>query len=193
MMTDAFGNRCDRLLRIHIRNVAAGPYDLDQGMRCAQRVYGPCGVRVEIASLSSVSLPAETAKEVAHIDMACAPGEIAAKQNELFAWFGVQDFASVTVFLVSVLNGYPVNDPLRGCAMHSAHRPAVYLSALAHASTLAHELGHLLLASSPRAGHTDMPGNVMIDGGLRGWTDANPRFDAGQILLLRKHPCLLPC
>lgn len=191
--TDILGNRCDRLLRIHIRRISAVPYDVVQALRYAQRVYGPCGILVEMASQQSVALPIETSREMTRLTLACSYDAIAEKQDELFAWFGVKDLASITVFIVEQLKQTPSFEEVRGCAAHAPHRPAVYLSSLAIESTLAHELGHVLLTRSFTPKHSRESSNVMLDGALRVSSSTSPGFDRAQTEQLRKSSLLLSC
>lgn len=191
--TDLFGNRCDRLLRIHIRRISVVTYDVIQALRYAQRVYGPCGILVEMASQQSVSLPVETSREMTRLTLACSYDDIAEKQDELFGWFGVKDLSSITVFIVEQLKQRPSYEDVRGCAAHAPHQPAVYLSSLAIESTLAHELGHVLLTRSFIPKHSREPSNVMLDGALRISSSASPGFDRAQSEQLRKSPLLLSC
>ena len=88
-IADTFGNRCDRLLRIHLRRVNDVHYDVANAVKFAQSAYGRCGVLVEVASSRSVHLPVETARDVASFRTASTTDAIADNQAELVEWFAV--------------------------------------------------------------------------------------------------------
>jgi hypothetical protein len=196
---NTFGQRCDRVLRLHVRQVNHVAFDIHQSLQRAQRIYGKYGIFVQVSSIQGVQMPLRDVSRLSSVETECNANESSPEQAELFARFGVQDFASVTVFLVQTLP-VPAKPPRKqetapdGCAGHAPHRPAVYLTAFVDNIVLAHELGHVLIEHSALPEHhTEGDRHVMRSGADEVMTIKDPTFSIRQLEAIRRSPFLLPC
>jgi hypothetical protein len=200
-IVDSFGRRCDRMLRLHFRQVNHTHFDTFQAVSRAQRVFGKYGILVQTASVLALKLSNKDLSRFTVVTTECNGDEESAEQAELYDRFGVRDFTSVTVFLVQMLKD-PVNPPLlppnhdfEGCAAYRPGRPAVYLDAFTNGYTLAHELTHVLLDHAPvlLQEHSRDPANVLLDGLLETMTVKEPRVSIKQLESIRRSPHLVAC
>ena len=66
-VTDPHGNRCDRMVRVHIRELSRPPFDLFQHVSCAQRIYGKYGVYFGVASMTSINVTQDVHARLARV------------------------------------------------------------------------------------------------------------------------------
>lgn len=108
-----------------------------------RKVYSTAGIRVEVLSRETLTLPLLSALDVG----GCARGITTAEQNQLFqnengVTPGQRGNELVVFFVQSVMTGG--GGALNGCASHPGGRPGVVIAQMASQWTLAHELGHVL-------------------------------------------------
>lgn len=191
---DPLGNRCDRVLRVHVRRVHSGELDIALSTRFAQKIYGSIGIHFQISSMETLSLSDADRERFATQETVCLSQVGNNERDELYRRFAVKDFASITAFLIK---GFV--DPLRptsryvavGCAAHEPHQPAVYVGSQADPWALAHEVGHVLLEGE--LDHSDAPNNVMRSGIDDIRTLLAPAFDPEQVANIRRSRHLLRC
>jgi hypothetical protein len=191
---DPFGSRCDRVLRVHFRRVHDVEFNLSLSIRFAQQIYGPHGIHLQIASMATVQMTVTDRERLGVQETFCLPNIGNDERDELYNRFGVQDFASITAFLLKGFAdpfGRPSPFETVGCAAHPQHRPAVYLGSHADPWTLAHEVGHVLLGD--HLNHSDAPNNLMRSGHDERRTARNQVLDPEQVTYIRRSPYLLPC
>jgi hypothetical protein len=198
--TDPLGNRCDRVLRLHCRQVNHTPDDIYLQIDRAQRIFGKYGIFLQVASIAALRMSNTDLTRLTSIVTECFADQSTAAQDDLYRRFGVQDLASVNAFFVQRLPvpAHPPlqqEDPLDGCAGHVPHRPMVLVAAFADTITLAHELGHVLLAHAPDhlREHSTGPVDVMREGRDDATTFKSARFSIKQLEWIRRSPLLLPC
>jgi hypothetical protein len=197
---DPFGNRCDRVLRVHCRQINNTPDNLYLQIERAQRIFGKYGIFVQVGSIAAVRMSDSDLSRLSTVVTECFAGESTPVQDEIYKRFGVQDLVAVNVFFVQRLP-LPAHPPLRqdtvldGCATYSLHRPMVMLASFADTITLAHELGHVLLGHAPEhvQEHSTGPTNVMREGPDDTMTLKSARFNIPQIEWMRRSPLLLAC
>lgn len=195
---DSFGNTCNKMVRIHFRQLQPIAFDLFQALSDAQRVYGKYGILVQSASFEAIRLKRQDMARLHSVETECFEDESSPEQTELYERFGVQDLSSITAFLVGTLPA-PAHPPLRqdtpalGCAGHSPHRPAIFIGAFPSPLTLAHEVGHILLEQAPGTlrDHANDPFNVMHP--YQALSAKNPRFSITQLEWMHRSQMLLPC
>ena len=183
---DSFGNACDRLVRLHLRQLYQVEFDVLDSVKRAQKVFGQVGFLIEVVSSKSMSMDAASLQTLNSIQTSCTPGRSSADQLAVFRRFGVQDLHSITTFFVQTLmdtERYEQN----GCAAHAPDAPAIFVGSVATPWTLAHELGHVLIGR--QSGHMQSDGHVMSPTWMIG--TENPAFTEPQVKLMRKSPYAL--
>lgn len=188
---DTFGNTCDRLIRVHIRQVQNVHFDIFKAIACAQKAYGEHGFLFEVASSESVRMNLPSLGKLAVVDTLCDWGRSSGDQAELYRRFGVQDLSAITAFLVQGI-AQTATKEVNGCAGHAPHQPAVFLGRDASAWTLAHEVGHVLLSSQFEPVHSPSNRNIMYLFPEHIGTE-NPEFTTQQVSQMRKSPYALAC
>jgi hypothetical protein len=197
-IVDAFGNRCDRALKVHFRKVHRIEFDVLALIKHTQEIFGKYNILLQLGSLQSVHMDKPSHARLAVVEPAPKAGGSTAEQTELYERFGVNDLHSVTAFLVFELEppaSLPGTGKIFGAASHLPHRPAIFLARDVRSTTIAHELGHVLMEADHGNHHTNGVTNVM-----QGPTPdnrmicvANPQFSARQLLLMRRSPLLRVC
>ena len=200
-IVDAFGNRCDRALRVHFRKIHRVEFDVLAFIKHTQEIFGKYNIVLQLGSLQSVHMDKPSHARLAVLDAAHTANKSSAEQTELYERFGVNDLASVTAFLVHEI-GRPANAPapanyeIAGVASHLPHRPALFLARSVKPTTIAHELGHILMEAQAGDHHTEGMKDVMRSGlnGANNWYIADsPQFTAQQLLQMRRSPLLRVC
>lgn len=189
---DPLGNTCDRLVSVHIRQLQAVDFDILGSVRCTQRVYGRYGIYFKVASLQSLHMTDAARTYFETLATSCIQGRTNVKRSSMFEQFGVQDLASITVFLIKTLDHLvPKPTIMVGCAAHDPSEPAVYLARAATPYDLAHEIGHMLLGMN--YDHSIVPNNVMLEGAYEQSTAVNPKLTPSQVATMRRSPYARPC
>lgn len=188
-VTDPHGNRCDRMVRVHIRELARPPYDLFQHVSCAQRIYGRYGVYFCVASMASINVTAEVHTRLARVVMGA--GQASSEWADLYRRHGVQEISAITAFVVQrLIRG---RSSIYGTASHRPDIPSVVVSADSSDWVLAHEVGHVLIAGRGTDPHSKGPGELMREGRDHVSTEINPTFNEQQVAWIRQSPYSLPC
>lgn len=187
---DPLGNRCDYLVRVHIRHMQPVVTDIAESVRCAQRVYGGNKILFEVASTQCVSLRGFDIERYNIVNTECSFRLESREHSELFARAGVGDLEGITVFYVrSILTSDGASN---GCASHPPHRPSVLIGTKHTPWTLAHEVGHVLLG--PRySGHTTESNNLMYGSSFVFNRDSNPELNALQLNQIVSSPFVRRC
>lgn len=189
-MTDSLGHVCNRVVRVHLRFVQDALFNTSQALQAAQRVYGKYKIYFQLASQEAVRLDPQSFARLAVLETECAHGASSPEQAELYARFGVQDFRSITAFVVAALHKPVAKTYTLGCGTSAPHQPAVIVSHYARDPwVLAHEVGHLLTGGGHSAGAADL----MRSGPAHRVTDANPVFTYEQLEAVLRSPYCLPC
>jgi hypothetical protein len=200
-IVDAFGNRCDRALTLHVRKIHRIEFDVLALLKHTQAIFGKYNILLRLGSLESVHMDKPSHARLAIVEPEVEPGKSSAEQTELYRRFGVQDLQSVTAFLVDELTS-PANSAIaasqtiEGVASHLPHRPAIFFARQIHPTAIAHELGHVLMESDPGEHHTEGAKSVMASGQLDNqyaFSAASPQFTTRQLLTIRRSPLLRVC
>jgi hypothetical protein len=104
----------------------------------------------------------------------------------------VQDFSSITAFIVRSLVRLPANAGLYGTSDCRPHRPSVVIGPDASDWVLAHEVGHVLI-NDIISGHSSGDNELMREGPAHTKTEVAPIFTDKQIAAIRRSRYALPC
>ena len=121
----------DRKLRLHVRrlhHLAFDPYDT---IRCTQKAFGPIGIRVDVCSIQSINVPLKDLERFARIQGPYLFNTTDADRFEMYSRYGVQDLASVDVFLLARITPILNRDGTRPSRAH----PRVKISKVIDAVT----------------------------------------------------------
>ena len=130
-------------------------------------VYGPAGIRVELASTENLNFPALNDVDVG----ACTLGVTTAEQNQLFGNRNNAGANDVVVYFVR-----STVPPFNGCAAHPAGRPSAVVAQGATQWTLAHEVGHVLGLR-----HVNDNNRLMTGNGTGNITNPPPDLDGTEV------------
>lgn len=178
------------MVRVHFREIARPPFDLFQHIAIAQRVYGKYGVYFCAASMTSIHVSAAEHAQLAAVGV--GRGQGSSQWAQLFARYGVQDFSSITAFIVRSLVRLPGQSSLYGTSNDEPHRPSVVIGADACDWVLAHEVGHVLLGAAV-PGHSRGHNELMREGPSHTTTETDPVFNEQQVEAIRSCRYALPC
>ena len=181
---------CSHEVRVHFATVERDEDAMRNQLVHSIRVYQQYGINIRCASSRVLGLSIDAFDRLSTINTQCDPGTFSAEQIAFLR------HADVGIpqrdILVCVPNRLIGSDGggLKGCASHPVERPALFICRESMARwTLAHELGHVLLARSYYPVHHELRSNVMY----RYSTDiyaATPTFDLDQISAIRQSPLL---
>jgi hypothetical protein len=149
-------------LRIHMRSISMPTVGEMTQLFEMQRVYAQFGIEVVMASGMSLGLSDRDQITLTNVDGDCTWDTVSEDQQLL------QDLArdgissnEIAVYFATILkekNG----DTLQGCASHRPGKPACMVASTAiDKTTMAHEVGHVLLTSSFSPVHTGDSNNLM--------------------------------
>lgn len=181
---DMFGNNCDRLVRVHVRQVQSVNFDVLDSIKRTQKLFGQHGFALEIASSQSIHMDSRSLMRLMLVETTCIRGRSSPDQAELFSRFGIQDLNSITAFFVQALFVTGTFNENNGCAAHARHLPAVFVARDATPYTLAHELGHVLLGATAENQHMTNDTNIMSPTFLLG--TESPSFTPQQVAQMRR-------
>ncbi|WP_108718751.1 hypothetical protein [Miniimonas sp. S16] len=123
-------------VRLHAKIVTNPNVALATSVANMVNVYATRGIRVQLASVESISVPAS----LNTVDVnPCVQGNATAEQLALFAFRNGVGSLDVAAYFVQA-----TNPPLNGCASHPNGLPSVVVASGASQWTLGHEVGHVL-------------------------------------------------
>lgn len=88
---DPLGNRCDRVLRVHVRRVHSGELDIALSTRFAQKIYGSIGIHFQVSSMETLSLIDADRERFATQETVCLSQVGNNERDELYRRFAVKD------------------------------------------------------------------------------------------------------
>jgi hypothetical protein len=127
-----------QLLRLHIKILTDPNIAIETMLENMRVVYATAGIRVELASLESLTGTAFT--NLIDLDVGqCVAGNTTTEQNTLFQNRNSVGTNEVVVYFVRT-----TVPALNGCAAHPNGQPGAVVTRNASQWTLAHEVGHVL-------------------------------------------------
>jgi peptidoglycan hydrolase-like protein with peptidoglycan-binding domain len=150
-------------IRLHLRSIAMPMVGESQQLRVMQEIYAQYAIKVEMASGQSVGLNPGEALTLTTVDGDCQWDQVSDEQRLLQTSGSRQGVGpnDITVYFATTLREQDGNT-LQGCAGSLPERPAVMIASDAvDKTTMAHEVGHILLGSGFSPTHTSDSKNLM--------------------------------
>jgi peptidoglycan hydrolase-like protein with peptidoglycan-binding domain len=174
-------------VRLHLRTIDTPTISEFTQLAVAQEIYKQYGIEIEMSSGMSLFLDSDEQLKLKIVDGQCKWDQVSDEQRLLQnkGREGVGPNDIVVYFATTLMedNG----DTLQGCAGHVPGRPACMVAASAFdKTTMAHEVGHVLLGSSFTPVHTTDTKNLMTDAPLCTGNPATLTDD--QLAQIRKSP-----
>src|ERR1700733_526167 len=190
---DELDPACDFRVRLHFRSLGSPKVPEMIALNNAQRVYGPNGISVVMASGQSLLLSGGDTLTLDTVDMQCQWDFISGEQEIVQNLGGFQGVGPTDVLVYYVNNiRQPDGSALAGCAGHAPGRAALIVSAIGSPWTLAHELGHVLLGSKFIPVHSTDSTNVMFSPSAS-ITANPPNFTAAQLTAIKASALCVSC
>ncbi|WP_049564338.1 FG-GAP-like repeat-containing protein [Nonomuraea sp. SBT364] len=159
------------MVRVHVKILANPTISIDRMLVAMRQVYESVGIRVQLAGVETLNLPALADVEVG----SCVRGSVTTEQTQLFA--NRNNVAPGDVVVYFVRSTVP---PSNGCAAHPAGRPGAVVAQGATQWTLAHEIGHVLSLR-----HVDDNNRLMTGNGTGNITNPPPDLSAQEVIAMR--------
>jgi acyl-CoA hydrolase len=159
------------MVRVHVKILTDPTISIDQMLVAMRQVYEAVGIRVQLAGVENLNLPALDDVDVG----SCALGEVTSEQAQLFA--NRNNVAPGDIVVYFVRSTVP---PFNGCAAHPADRPGAVVAQGATQWTLAHEIGHVLSLR-----HVDDNNRLMTGNGTGNITNPPPDLSAQEVIAMR--------
>jgi len=152
----------DRKVRLHFRSVAMPKVPELTMLAKAQEIYAPHNIQFEFASGLSMGAGSEKLLQLDASDGTCNWNQASDEQKMLDALGGRQGAGpnDVVVYYVNQIQEKG-GGKLNGCAGHLPGKAAVVVATSGILTTLAHEVGHVLLGPSFTPVHATDPKNLM--------------------------------
>lgn len=172
-------------VRLHFRSINMPQVPEFTALQIAQDVYGEYSIQVEMASGQSLLLSDPDQLQLTSIDGDCHWDQVSDDQRLLQGLGGMQSVRAndIRVYFATVIreqNG----GTLQGCAGHPPDRAAVMIAAPAvDRTTVAHEVGHVLLGSAFLPVHTADSNNLMCEAAI--CTGHPPLLTPAQVIAIR--------
>lgn len=165
---------CEETVTLHFKNVvdpATFGVPVSNMLDQMRIVYETAGLRVNVASTETLSLPS-----LIDVNVNCSGiGFLDAEQDALFANRNSAGPRDLCIYFVrSTL------PPLNGCAAHPAGRPGAIVCSVASPWTLGHEVGHVL-----GLGHVGPTDRLMVGSGTWGITNPPPDLVQSEVSAMR--------
>ena len=150
-------------VRLHLRSIAMPKVPEMRQLQVMKDVYAQYAIMIEMASGESIALADGDELTLNVVDGDCKWDQVSDEQRLLQGLGSKQNVGSndITVYYATTLrkaNG----DTLQGCAGSVPDRPAVMIAADAvDKTTMAHEVGHILLGSGFQPTHDADSKNLM--------------------------------
>lgn len=176
-------------VRLHLRTINVPKVSEFTQLDVMKKVYAQYSIDVEMASGMSLALTDEEQLKLTIVDGQCKWDQLSDDQRLLQSLGGRQGVGptDILVYFATTLKKLD-GSTLQGCASHAPGRPACMIAASAFdKTTMAHEVGHVLLTSSFDPVHvTDDEKNLMTDAAL---CTGNPaHLTDAQLAQIRKSP-----
>lgn len=152
-------------VRLHLRSIDMPRVPEFRQLKVMQEVYAQYGIAIEMASGESVLLKPDEALTLTVIDGDCKWDQLSDEQRLLENSGSKQGVGpnDITVYYATTLREQNGNT-LQGCAGNELTRPAVMIASDAvDKTTMAHEVGHVLLGSSFSPVHDADSKNLMCE------------------------------
>ncbi|AMJ62819.1 peptidoglycan-binding domain-containing protein [Bosea sp. PAMC 26642] len=154
-------------LNVHMRSIDNPSVPEFTQLKVMEEVYAQYFIKVVMMSGQSIGLNPGEELTLKIIDGACQWDQVSDEQRLLQNSGSKQNVGpnDITVYFATVLRtDTKKGTTLQGCAGHEPNRPAVMIAASAiDKTTMAHEVGHVLLGSSFDPVHTDDDANLMCN------------------------------
>lgn len=176
-------------LSIHLRSIAIPAVGEFRQLKEMQRVYAQFGIDVVMASGLSLGLSAQDTITLTKVDGACKWDEVSEDQKLLQDLGRDQVPANQIVVYFATILRIKNNETLQGCASHRPGKPACMVASDAtDPTTMAHEVGHVLLTSTFDPVHTADSKNLMCEAAM---CTGNPAtLTAAQLTKIKASPFL---
>jgi hypothetical protein len=185
-------------IRTHLRSINIPVVSEITQLDLAIEIYREYSFLLEMTSGMSLLLSDEEQLTLTIVDGDCEWDQVSDDQRLLQSLGGRQGVLpnDVLVYFSTVLKERDVRtkdgktkvgQTLQGCAGHPPQRPAAMIAASAKdPTTMAHEVGHVLLGSGFRPVHTADASNLMCEAAI--CTGKPPILTPSQVLAMRKSP-----
>lgn len=172
-------------IRVHMRTINMPAVSEFTQFEEARRIYAQYSIDFFMASGMSLLLTDEERLKLTIVDGDCKWDQVSDDQRLLQDLGGRQGVGptDIIVYFASVLRETD-GEELQGCAGHAPSRPAAMVSATAiDKTTMAHEVGHVLLGSGFTPVHHPDSNNLMCEAAV---CTGNPAFiDDKQLAAIR--------
>jgi hypothetical protein len=151
-------------LRIHMRSISMPDVGEMRQLAEMRRVYAQYGIDVIMASGMSLGLTDHETVTLDAVDGQCKWDEVSEDQ-QLLQDLGTSQVPAneIVVYFATILKKTD-GSTLQGCASHRPGKPACMVAAKAKdVTTMAHEVGHVLLTSAFAPVHTSDSSNLMCE------------------------------
>jgi peptidoglycan hydrolase-like protein with peptidoglycan-binding domain len=175
-------------VRLHLRSINIPHVGEFTALTVAQRVYRQYSIDVEMASGMSLLLTNEEQLKLNVVDGQCKWDQVSDDQRLLQGLGGRQGVGpnDILVYFATTLRQLD-GSTLQGCAGHAPNRPAVMIASTAvDKTTMAHEVGHVLLGSSFTPVHVADSNNLMCSAAI--CTGNPPILTDDQLRAIRSSP-----
>ncbi len=149
-------------VRLHLRSIAMPHVPEMRELRVMKEIYAQYAILIEMASGQSLALKSDEAFRLTIIDGDCKWDQVSDEQR-LLQNLGDQGVGpnEIKVYYATTLRQKD-GSTLQGCAGSPPHRPAAMIAADAvDKTTMAHEVGHILLGSAFTPVHENDSKNLM--------------------------------
>jgi peptidoglycan hydrolase-like protein with peptidoglycan-binding domain len=155
-------------VRLHLRSIAMPKVPEMRQLQVMQEVYAQYAIMIEMASGESIALSRDDELTLNVVDGDCKWDQISDEQRLLQGLGTKQNVGpnDITVYYATTLRKLD-GSTLQGCAGSVPDRPAVMIAADAvDKTTMAHEVGHILLGSSFTPTHEADSKNLMCQAAI---------------------------
>lgn len=175
-------------IRMHLRSINTPVVSELTQLDLSIEIYREYSFLAEMTSGMSLLLTDEEQLKLEVVDGKCLWDQVSDDQRLLQSLGGRQGVLpnDIMVYFATILQEKK-GKTLQGCAGHPPNRPAAMIARTAvDPTTMAHEVGHVLLGSSFLPVHTTDSANLMCEAAI--CTGNPPVLTASQVLTMRKSP-----
>ncbi|MBX7229583.1 MAG: peptidoglycan-binding protein [Burkholderiaceae bacterium] len=153
-------------LRLHLRSIGRKGNPL-RSFDLAQEIFAGYGIQVIMGSMETVNLPTDKQLLLSIVNKVECPFVGASDEQHLLHKLGFTKnigLNDITAYFIDEIRNSLGLETAVGCAGHATSRAAVMVSSGAQPTTLAHEIGHVLLGPHFFPVHETDPDNLMRSG-----------------------------